>query len=334
MRSRIRILIPLLVVAAGVIWWLRRSDEEGNGITASGTVEATEAELSFQAPGRVVWIGPREGDAVQAGDVLARLDTLELGAQRRLAAAGVEAARAQLRALERGSRSAEIGQAEAAALAAEEQHAEAVREGQRAERLHEGGAISAQALERARTGERVAAAALDQARERLTLVREGPRREEIDAARAGLAQAEAALARAEAVLANAVISAPVAGVVSVRNREPGESVVPGAPVLSLRSPDDRWVRIYVREDRVGAVRLGQAAEIRTDTYPERPFEGVVEYIAGEAEFTPRTVQTTEERTKLVYAVKVRIQGDPEGALKPGLPVDVRIEPAPAPGAPT
>ena len=166
---------------------------------------------------------------------------------------------------------------------------------------------------------------LDQARERLSLVREGPRREDLDAARAAVAQADAALSRTDAVLNNARIHAPFPGVVSVRYREPGEAVAPGAPVLALRAPEERWVRIYVREDRVGMVRLGQRAEISTDSWPDRTFDGVVEFISSEAEFTPRAVQTTEERTKLVYAVKVRIQGDPEGALKPGLPADVILD---------
>ena len=325
MKSRLRILIPVLVVAsAAAAWWIRQEGVDPGRITSSGTIEATEAQLSFQAPGRIVDIFVREGEAVEEGALLAQLDTVELAAARRLAAAQVEAASAALRALESGSRPAEIAQAEAGTRAAQERHAEAIRERERAERLYAGGALSAQAVESARTAERVARAAMEQAQERLSLVREGPRREEVDAARANVAQADAALGRAEAVLANARIHAPFPGVVSVRNREPGEAVAPGTPVLALRSPDERWVRIYVREDRVGQVRLGQPAEIRTDSWPDRTFDGVVEFISGEAEFTPRAVQTTEERTKLVYAVKVRVQSDPDGALKPGLPADVTI----------
>ncbi|MDH3224347.1 MAG: efflux RND transporter periplasmic adaptor subunit, partial [Gemmatimonadota bacterium] len=202
-----------------------------------------------------------------------------------------------------------------------------VRERERAERLYEGGALSAQAVERARTAEGVSRAAMQQADDRLGLVREGPRREDLDAARAAVAQAEATLSRADVLLGHTRILAPFSGTIAVRYREPGEAVTPGTPVVSLRSPSDRWVRIYVREDRVGAVRLGQAAEIRTDSWPDRTFRGVVEYISSEAEFTPRAVQTTEERTKLVYAVKVRILGDDEFALKPGLPADVSLEPS-------
>jgi HlyD family secretion protein len=110
----------------------------------------------------------------------------------------------------------------------------------------------------------------------------------------------------------------------VRHREVGEAVSPGAPVLTLLDPDDRWVRIYVREDQMGLVRLGLGAEIASDTYPDRVYAGEVVFIGSEAEFTPRNVQTAEERIKLVYPVKVRITGDPDFELKPGIPADVTL----------
>ena len=126
----------------------------------------------------------------------------------------------------------------------------------------------------------------------------------------------------EALLSNASITVPFPGIVTLKHRQLGETVSPGLPVLTIMDPNDRWVRIYVREDRIGEVKLGQSAEIRSDTYPERSYPGEVVFIASEAEFTPRNVQTTEERVKLVYAVKVRITGDPSQDLKPGIPADV------------
>jgi HlyD family secretion protein len=130
--------------------------------------------------------------------------------------------------------------------------------------------------------------------------------------------------RAEASLAYAVITAPLSGIVTARHREPGEAVQAGAPVLTVLDPNDRWVRIYIREDEIGAVRLGAAAEISSDTYPDRIYQGEVVFIGSEAEFTPRNVQTAEERIKLVYPVKVRITGDPDFELKPGIPADVTL----------
>jgi HlyD family secretion protein len=115
---------------------------------------------------------------------------------------------------------------------------------------------------------------------------------------------------------------PFPGVVTIKHREPGETVSPGLPVLTVMDPQDRWVRIYVREDRIGEVQLGQEATITSDTYPDRSYRGEVIFIANESEFTPRNVQTTEERVKLVYAVKVRITEDPTHDLKAGIPADV------------
>jgi HlyD family secretion protein len=137
-------------------------------------------------------------------------------------------------------------------------------------------------------------------------------------------QAEAAVAGIEASLANLTIRAPFDGIVTVKHREPGEIVAGGTPVLTVMAPGDRWVRIYVPENRLGAVQLGARAAITSDTYPDQEYDGEVMYIASEAEFTPKSVQTTEERVRLVYAVKVRITGDSALVLKPGMPADVAI----------
>ena len=203
--------------------------------------------------------------------------------------------------------------------------ANADRDAQRAQKLFDGGAVSQQALDKATTARDVADAARDQARDALTLVQEGPRAEIIRAQRALVSQAHANLDRAQAALANAVIRAPFPGVVTVRHREPGEIVSPGAPIVTLLNPDDRWVRIYVREDEIGRVHVGQKATITSDTYPDRTYHGRVTYIGSQAEFTPRNVQTQEERIKLVYPVKVRITGDTAFELKPGVPADVTLE---------
>ncbi|HSM50821.1 MAG TPA: HlyD family efflux transporter periplasmic adaptor subunit, partial [Thermoanaerobaculia bacterium] len=145
-----------------------------------------------------------------------------------------------------------------------------------------------------------------------------------DAAQAALAAAEAAVATLDATLAKTELAAPFAGLVTVRHREPGEIVPAGAAVVTLMDPDDRWVRIYVPENRLGAVALGAAVEIASDTFPDRRYRGEVAHVASEAEFTPKNVQTAEERVRLVYAVKVRVVDDAALELKPGLPADVRL----------
>ncbi len=327
MNKRVRILIPVLLVAVAVAGWLilRGDADRGGGLVASGTVEATDADLGFQAPGRVLTIGVREGDAVEAGAELARLETRELEANVAAARAQLEAVQARLTELEAGARPQELAAAEAAERSAAQRAAEAGRESERALTLFEGGAISRAALDRAETALDVAQAALDQAREQRGLLVEGPRTETIRAQRAAVGGARANVERAEAALANAIVTAPFAGVVTIRHREPGEAVTPGAPVLTLLDPNDRWVRIYIREDQIGQLQLGMAASIVSDTYRDRTYSGEVVFIGSEAEFTPRNVQTAEERTRLVYPVKVRITGDPGFELKPGIPADVTLE---------
>ena len=295
--------------------------EEGQ-IRASGTVEATDADLGFQMAGRIESVGVREGDSVQPGQEVAFLDREEILASRRAAEARLKSARALLAELETGFRPEEVEEGEAALRQAREKRDDALRDRNRARRLLEGGAISQEALDKAETAYQVAEAAVEQARQRVQLLRQGARKERIAAQQAAVEQAAASVAQIDAGLRNAVVRAPFAGVVTVRHREPGETVSPGLPVLTIMDPEDRWVRIYVREDRIGQVSLGQGATITSDSYQDRTYGGEVVFIASEAEFTPRNVQTTEERVKLVYAVKVRITGDPDHDLKAGIGADV------------
>lgn len=327
--SKRKIVIPvvlLLVVAGGVTAWrlLGAEDDRRDEIVSSGTVEATDAAVGFQVPGQIARVVPREGDAVAAGDLLATLESGELEARKREAEARVEAVAARLAELERGFRDEEIAQARAALRAARQRMADAERDLERTRTLFEGGAVPREALDKAELARDLAAADGDQAAQRLALLENGPRREEVAAARAELAAARSAVEALEARLADTRLTAPFAGVVEVRHREPGEVVAAGAPVLTLNDLTDRWVRIYVREDRIGAVHLGMPATILSDTYPDRRYEGRVFFLASEAEFTPENVQTREERVRLVYAVKVRVLEDAARELKPGMPVDVEI----------
>jgi HlyD family secretion protein len=323
-----RVIAVAVVAAVGAALWAAfgRDRDRDHALSASGTVEATEARVGFQASGRIETIGAREGDAVKAGAVLAELDRAETEARRQQASAQAAAARAFLRELERGSRPEEIAQGRSALAAAAERVRDAQRDLDRTKALFEGGAVSREAFDKAHLTLDLAQSQHDQAREQVTILETGPRREKIDAQRAQLAQAEAAVRVIDATLAAMTIRAPFDGVVTVRHREPGEIVAAGLPVLTIMNPDDRWVRIYVPETRIGAVRVDQAATITTDTFPEKTYRGEVSFISTEAEFTPKTVQTTEERVKLVYAVKVRVTGDPARDLKPGMPADVGLDP--------
>lgn len=275
-RKRIIVVAALVLVGVAVYAGVRYFGvEHGTALIASGTVEATEAQLGFQAPGRIDEVAVHEGDAVKQGQVLARLDTRETEARLAQAQAQVQAAQVRL--------------------------AEAERDLKRSRALLGGGAIGQEAYDKALVAQKVA--------------------------RADDAQARAQVAALEAVLANMQVRASFDGIVSVRHHEPGEVVSAGTPILTVMNPRDRWVRIYIAENRLGAVQLGERVAITTDTFPGRRYRGEVTYIASQAEFTPKNVQTTEERVKLVYAVKVRITDDPKFELKPGLPADVHLEPA-------
>ncbi len=328
--KRIVPVVLVLAVAAIAIWQLVLKPRADDGrVRASGTVEATDAQLGFQAPGRIVEVVPHEGDRIESGAEVARLDATETEARRSQAAAALAAAKAQLAELEAGFRSEEVAQARSGLAAAGDRVSDAQRDLERTRKLYEGKAVSRETLDKSQLGIDLATSQRDQAAEQLRLLERGPRRERIDAARAQVTAAEAAVSTLDATLANLRIVAPFSGVVSVRHREPGEIVPAGAAVVTLLDPNDRWVRIYVPENRLGAVQLGEKAAITSDTFPGKSYTGEVSYIASEAEFTPKNVQTTQERVRLVYAVKVRVTGDPDVELKPGLPADVELE---APGS--
>jgi len=326
MKRRIPIIIAAVAVIAFLVWLLLfRSNGQSDGLMASGTVEATEARLGFQAAGRIESILVHEGDAVDSGAVLAQLDQTEMLARRDQAEAQIAAAQAMLDELQTGFRPEEVAQARAAQNAAEEQKNDAERDLKRTKTLFEGGAVSQEIFDKAKTRYEVASSQASQAMDQLRLMESGPRTERIAAQQAQLEQAQAAVRSLDAALANMTVRAPFSGVVTVKHREPGEIVAPGAPVLTVMNRNNRWIRIYVPEYHIGELQLGQAAEIRSDTYPDKTYKGDVMYIASEAEFTPKTVQTTEERVKLVYAVKVRVLGDNNNELKPGMPADVTLE---------
>ena len=318
--------VIVLSVASAMLWFgFLRDGVAADGLTASGTVQATEGQLAFQAAGRILDISAREGDRVSAGQQLASLDRSELDARRAQMVAQLAAARAGLTELRSGFRQEEIAQGRAGLRAAEAQVGDAERDLERARLLHDGGAVSAEMLEKTEFALSLRRIQADERREAVRLLESGPRPERVQAQTAQVAAAEAGIQVVDATLSFATITAPFDGVITVRHREPGETAPPGAPVLTLMNPEDRWVRIYVQEDRIGRVALGQMAAITSDSYPDRLYEGRVTFISSEAEFTPKNVQTPEERVKLVYAVKVRVVGDSDFDLKPGMPADVQLD---------
>jgi len=327
--KRKRRIIPLLLaavaVAVGVVLYqlYGTESEDPNVIRVSGNIEATEAQTSFQVAGRVAERLVSEGQVVRKGDAVARLDTSELTQQVAMRQAEVLAARANLAELEAGSRQEEIAVARATLARAETEMQQQRREYERQRALHEKDAAATQDYERARTSYEVAQARVNEAREQLRLVEKGPRQEQIKQARAKLRQAEETLEMDRIRLGYGQLCSPLSGVVLSKHIEPGEFVVPGTPVVTLADLDDVWLRAYVGETDLGRVTVGMRTEVTTDSYPGQAYAGRISFIASQAEFTPKHVQTQEQRVKLVYRIKIDIDNQ-NMELKPGMPADARI----------
>ncbi len=315
-------LVLSLITVGGIGAWFGLRPGDDHTLLVSGTVEATEADLGFQVSGRLEQVNAHEGDEVQPGTELATLDRAEQLAQRNVAEAQVKAAEALLAEMLAGSRTEEIARARADLAVAQDRRDAAHRDLERLRSLAEKALISRQEFDHQQTAANVADGDLARATQELQLLLAGTRPERIAAQRAALTEATATLGRIDAVLSQSTVKAPFAGTVTIRHREPGEAVGAGSAVLTLQNLDDRWVRIYVPGDEVGKLALGECASIAADAFADRHYSGLVSYISRVAEFTPRNVQSTKDRVRLVYEVRVRIVGDDAIDLKPGLPGDV------------
>jgi len=315
-----------LVILAGLACSHGR---DRNDITASGTIEAVEVNVASKVAGEILSLAVQEGAKVRPGDILATIDHSTADIQLRQAEAGVRLAEAQLALLVKGARSEDIRQAEAALRQAEAALKVAADDAGRMRELFQTGSVTSKQRDDAEARLIVATAQQSAAAEALSKVRRLARPEEIQAAQARLAQARAAADLLAKTIADSTVVAPAGGIVTHKAVEAGELVTPGATVFTLADLDSVYVMIYVTEIEIGRIKLGGEVEVRIDAFPDRPFTGTITYISPEAEFTPKNVQTKEDRVKLVFGVKVEIP-NPEGLLKPGLPADAVIR-AGAPG---
>jgi HlyD family secretion protein len=379
------VVLAAVAVTAGVL--LRR----GNGTPAdrirlSGNIELNQVDIAFKSPGRLVERTVDEGDAVRAGQVVARLDREQLERQRerdkaalslaqaqlaqaqtavewqrRTLAADIEQRRADLRSMEArlrelktGARPQEIQEVQAAVAAARAEAERAAKDWERAQALYKDDDISTSQYDQFRTRFESARAALRQASERAALVQEGPRRETIEAAaaqversrasvkagqanelelrrreqeiaarRAEIERARAQIAWIDAQLADTVAASPIGGVVLVKSADVGEVLAAGTTVVSVGDIDRPWLRGYINERDLGRVKIGSPARITTDSFPGKVYSGRVTFIASEAEFTPKQIQTEEERVKLVYRIKIDVE-NPQRELKSNMPADAEI----------
>jgi HlyD family secretion protein len=319
-----RLVITLLLpVSLIVVVGCQRHNAEKDSIRVAGNIEATTLEVSFRVPGRVRERLVDEGATVQAGQLLARLEGDDLQQEVNLRRADRQAAAAFLSELRAGSRQQEIARAEATLAAAEAEATRQKADFARQKTLLAREVIARREFEASRAATDAADAHVREAREALALVRQGPREEQIDQARARLQESEAALALASTRLGYTTLTAPLTGLVLAKHAEPGEQLAAGAPILTIADLASVWLRAYIPESELGRVKVGQKARITTDTWPDKRYEGTVSFIAQEAEFTPKNVQTEKERVKLVYRIKIDIPNH-HRELKPGMPADAEI----------
>lgn len=322
-------LIPALAILAVISFFAYRNLEKrmsghGDGIKVYGNLEITDAEIGFKIPGKMEKRLVSEGEKIEAGKVVAILDSSDLEKEKALREAEVKIAESQLAELDAGSRPEEIAQAEAAVRSVQAETERLKSDFARQEGLHKRKVISDREYEASRAAYESAKGRLGEARERLSLFEKGPRSEKIDQAMANLQHAKAALDLSETRLGYCELKSPVSGMILSHHAEPGEYLVAGAPVVTIGDLEHSWMRAYISETDLGRVKLGQKALIKTDTWPDRKFEGRVSFISSQAEFTPKTVQTEKERVKLVYRIKIDIP-NPEMDLKPGMPAEAVIE---------
>ncbi len=385
-KTFVTVLVALLGIAIGAHYWDHWRGEDGQTIKISGNIELTEVEIAFKSAGRLVFLAVNEGDSVKKGELIARLDQEELSERRNSAQAAftstesrlgqmttsiqfqgeqvegqlararaeLQQTEAALRELEAGSRKQEIEASRAVMLKAETEFAKAERDWNRAQTLYQKEDISTSQYDDFRARFESAAALLQQSREQYDLVKEGPHKERIEAARAQVERAKANLRLAEAnrlelvrlhqeksaresdvrqarsqlgvfetQLRDSEVFAPMDGIVLVKAAEPGEVLAAGTTVVTLGNLAKPWLRGYINEKDLGRVKLGTEVKVTTDSYPGKVYAGKITFIAAEAEFTPKQIQTQEERVKLVYRIKIEIN-NPNGELKSNMPADAVI----------
>jgi HlyD family secretion protein len=328
-KARIFALLIVLILAGGG-WFLysRYVEAKREPGVFYGNVDIRDVALGFRVAGRVEHMGVDEGDTIKAGQLLASLDKRPFRDDLALQTANVAQQSANLDKLEAGSRPEEIEQAQAdvAAREATLENARGVLTRQQA--LSKSDYASKQVLENAMEQQRSAEAQLRASQAALKLTTEGPRKEDIAAARAALEAARAQKQVAETSLADSDLNAPADGVILTRAVEPGAIVAAGTTVYTLSLQNPVWVRAYVGEPQLGLLHPGAPVKVFSDTRPNQPYDGQVGFISPSAEFTPKSVETTELRTDLVYRFRV-IVTNADAALRQGMPVTVRLVDGPA-----
>jgi HlyD family secretion protein len=324
-RTGLIIMLGVLAVIAGGYLYVRTTANQSADSTLliSGNMEAHESVVSFKVQGRIVALPIEEGQYVKQGDLLARLDDDDYRQQVGVDEATVRTREAELELALAGSRVQEIQAAKQTLLDAQADLELKQKDFRRRQALLAEQGVSREDVDSAASQLKRAQATYERVKQTHDQIVEGTRKEEISVRRANLQLAREALQMSRVKLAYTVLSAPVSGVVLVRQAELGEVVAPGTPVVTIADVDHLWLRGYVNETDLGRIQWGQSATVRTDTFPDKTYQGRVSFISSQAEFTPKSVETHKERVTLVYRIKIDLD-NPNHELKPGMPAEAAI----------
>lgn len=299
------------------------SNNNENQLELSGTIETVSVTVSSKTAGQIVKLNASEGESVVIGDTLLVIDHENYELQKSQAEAALEAAEANYNLLINGARKEDLSNAEETLFQIKQNYETVSADFQRFKNLYEKKAITKKQFDEISAKYEITKSQLRQSEENLRKLKNFARPEELSAAKAKVNQAEAALNLIKKTISDCFVTAPTAGVVTNQLVEIGEMVVPQSSLFKISNLSNAEIYVYVQETDLGKLNLGDKAEIKIDTYPDKIYEGKITYISQEAEFTPKTIQTKDERTKLVFAVKVEAANN-NFELKPGLPADVKI----------
>lgn len=331
---RIILLVVLVSIAVLGVRWFINANGKGSGteLKIYGNIDIRKADLAFNEQERIAGVLVEEGDRVSKGQVLAMLQTHRLEAQIKEAEAQIAAQQEVVKRLEAGTRPQEIAQARAELAAAKAKVHNSKLNFERIGQTSGAGATSQEALDNARAQFDVDKAQLKVKEKALNLAIEGPRKEDIAAAKNTLEALKASLSLLKIRLGEMTLISPAPGVIQNRILEPGEIATPSRPVLTLALTDPKWVRAYVPEPDLGRIHLGMKATVLSDSFPNQRFKGWIGFISPVAEFTPKTVETEDLRSKLVYEVRVFVH-DLKDRLRLGMPVTVLVDLTASAGVP-
>ncbi|HWP98401.1 MAG TPA: HlyD family efflux transporter periplasmic adaptor subunit [Syntrophomonadaceae bacterium] len=314
------VLVLSLLIIAGYYAYKVYFGIRSTALEASGTIEATSVELQAKSSGIIQNYQVQEGDPLKKDQLVAELDRKDLVAQKERDAMGVISAEAKLRELLSGARDQEIKSAQASVDLAKINLNQASSDLDKTRTLYQAGAASQDQLEKQETSYNVLQQQVVVAEAQLSLLSAGSRSEDIAAASAEVDRARAILKASQAILDDLKVVSPRDGVITSKNHENGEYVQPGTSLVTITDLNDLWIKVYIPTDQLPAIKLGQTARI-TVSGSSQVFTGRIKEIASKGEYTPKSIQTKQERTNIVFAVKVQVD-NVNALLKPGMPADV------------